>query len=117
MHPIQATCKAFAAILYDGLVVTWCDPDCGGDSSAVRDQLTDMRFIQSTYAAFAAVLSDGYVLACAGDSHTVQDQLVNVQGIAASLSANAAILGSPQFFLVLCRPAFYILIVMENPCS
>ena len=32
--------KAFAAILGDGSVVTWGSVVCGGNSSAVRDQLS-----------------------------------------------------------------------------
>jgi hypothetical protein len=35
----QATQGAFAAIVADGSVVTWGDPDAGGDSSEVQDQL------------------------------------------------------------------------------
>ena len=41
--------EAFAAILADGSVVTWGDPDCGGDSSEVRDQLKGARQIQATH--------------------------------------------------------------------
>ena len=39
VQQIQATNKAFAAILEDGSVVTWGDAHRGGDSSAVGDQL------------------------------------------------------------------------------
>ena len=35
VQQLQATERAFAAILADGSVVTWGDPDSGGDSSAV----------------------------------------------------------------------------------
>ena len=35
VQQIQATRKAFAAILGAGSVVTWGDADCGGDCSAV----------------------------------------------------------------------------------
>ena len=38
VQQIQATDKAFAAILADGSVVAWGDPDCGGDCSAVEDE-------------------------------------------------------------------------------
>ena len=59
MQQIQDTSGAFAAILDDGCVVTWGDTDCGGDSSAVQDQLTDVQQIQATSGAFAAILGDG----------------------------------------------------------
>ena len=35
VQQIQATWRAFAAILADGSVLTWGDADYGGDSSAV----------------------------------------------------------------------------------
>ena len=38
---IQATHRAFAAILADGSVITWGHPDFGGDSSSVQDHLND----------------------------------------------------------------------------
>ena len=39
VQQLQATDQAFAAILADGSVVTWGDPEFGGDSSEVQDQL------------------------------------------------------------------------------
>ncbi len=36
---IQATHRAFAAILEDGSVITWGHADHGGDSSAVQQEL------------------------------------------------------------------------------
>lgn len=36
---VYASSAAFAAILADGSLVTWGDPERGGDSSAVRDQM------------------------------------------------------------------------------
>ena len=39
VRQIQATRDAFAALKADGSVVTWGDPDCGGDSRNVQDQL------------------------------------------------------------------------------
>ena len=51
----QATESAFAAILVDGSVVTWGDADCGGDGTAVRDQLKNVQQIQATKHAFAAI--------------------------------------------------------------
>ena len=35
VHQIQASHRAFAAILNDGAVVSWGDPERGGDSSAL----------------------------------------------------------------------------------
>ena len=39
MLEIQFTDRAFAALRSDGSVVTWGDPEFGGDSSAVEQQL------------------------------------------------------------------------------
>ena len=39
-------------------VVTWGDAECGGDSSAVRDQLKGVTKIKGTLGAFAAILED-----------------------------------------------------------
>ena len=41
VQQIQVTVDAFAAILADGSVVAWGDPDYGGDCSAVQDQLQE----------------------------------------------------------------------------
>ena len=38
------------------------DANCGGDSSAVRDQLKGVQHIQATNGAFAAILEDGSVV-------------------------------------------------------
>ena len=62
-------------------VVTWGDADCGGDSSAVQNQLKGVRQIQATGGAFAAILEDGSVVTWrnaqyGGDSSTVQAQLM-----------------------------------------
>ena len=46
MRAIQATASAFAAILADGLVVTWGDDATGGDSASVGRQLHDIQQIQ-----------------------------------------------------------------------
>ena len=52
-----------AAILADGLVVTWGEQRIGGDSSRVQDQLKNVEHIQATSKAFAAILQDGSVTA------------------------------------------------------
>ena len=62
MQHIQATDRAFAAILGDGSVVTWGDAGRGGDSSVVQDQLKDVQQVQASQNAFAAILSDGSVV-------------------------------------------------------
>ncbi|CAJ1412896.1 unnamed protein product [Effrenium voratum] len=45
---IQATYRAFAAILAAGHVVTWGHPQLGGDSSQVQEQLRNVQNIQAT---------------------------------------------------------------------
>ena len=95
---VEACCRAFAAILGDGSVVTWGLADDGGDSSAVQDQLKNVQQIQASFGAFAAILGDGSVVtwgsaAHGGDSSAVQDQLKNVQQIQARGGAFAAVLG------------------------
>ena len=52
----------FAAILADGSVVTWGDPETGGDSSAVQNQLKKVQQIQTNGIAFASILADGSVV-------------------------------------------------------
>ena len=77
---IQATHHAFAAILESGAVVTWGDPEHGGDSSQVQEQLRNVQHIQATRRAFAAILESGAVVTWGdpyfgGDSSEVQEQL------------------------------------------
>ena len=94
---IQASWKAFAAILGDGSVVTWGDENSGGDSQAVQDRPKDVQQIQASALAFAAILSHGSVVTwghrdAGGDGRAVQDQLKGVQQIQAFRKAFAAIL-------------------------
>ncbi|OLP91972.1 hypothetical protein AK812_SmicGene26261 [Symbiodinium microadriaticum] len=75
---------AFAALLGDGSVVAWGHSMCGGDSSAVQEQLRDVQQIQDSQYAFAAILGDGSVVTWGdswfgGDSSAVQEQLRDVQ--------------------------------------
>ena len=89
---------AFSGLLGDGSVVTWGAADCGGDSSAVQDQLRDVQQIQASMSAFAAILGDGSVVTWGhadrgGDSSAVQAQLRDVQQMQASSFAFAAIVG------------------------
>ena len=77
---IQATDSAFAAILASGGVMTWGDPECGGDCREVQEQLRNVQHIQATSGAFAAILESGAVVtwgrADSGrDSSHVQEQL------------------------------------------
>ncbi|CAE7377064.1 unnamed protein product [Symbiodinium microadriaticum] len=95
---VFATGRAFAAILGDGSVVAWGDPNEGGDSSAVQDQLRHVTQIQAFVCAFAAILGDGSVVTWGdpdggGDSGAVRHLLKNVKQIQASSTAFAAILG------------------------
>lgn len=55
---------SFAAVRSDGRVVSWGVGDTGGDSSAVRSQLTDVLGIQATRfgGSFAALKADGSVV-------------------------------------------------------
>ena len=94
---VQATERAFAAILADGSVVTWGNPDYGGDSSGVQDQLKGVQQLQAAAEAFAAILADGSVVTWGnpdrgGDSSEVQNQLKGVQQLQATAEAFAAIL-------------------------
>ena len=83
VQQIQATGRAFAAILADGSVVTWGLENFGGDSSAVRDHLKGVSQIQASHAVFAAILADGSVVTWGhaengGDSSAVREQLRGV---------------------------------------
>ncbi|OLQ12427.1 hypothetical protein AK812_SmicGene3623 [Symbiodinium microadriaticum] len=85
-------------MLRDGSVVTWGLAFVGGDCSAVRDQLKNVKQIQATREAFAAILGDGSVVTWGeahfgGDCSDVLDEPLNVQQIQAAVGAFAAILG------------------------
>eukprot|EP00439_Symbiodinium_sp_Y106_P086543 s39_g34.t1 len=89
VRQIQASSRAFAAILGSRSVVTWDDPKGGGNSSAVQEQLKNVQQIQASDGAFAAILHDGSVVAWCdphggGDSSAVQEQLKDVLQIQAS---------------------------------
>ena len=99
----SSTYFAFAAVLADGCVVTWGDPDAGGDSSEVQDQLRGVRQVQATMRAFAAILADGSVVTWGyaefgGDSSGVQDRLKGVQQLQGTSGAFAAILASRSWW-------------------
>ena len=97
---LAATGSAFALYVQGGEVVTWGDPEYGGDSCQVQEQLRNVKQIHATATAFAAVLECGNVVTwvdpdSGGDSSQVQGQLTNVRQIqAAYAGAFAAILES-----------------------
>ena len=43
VQQVAATSEAFAALLWDGSVVTWGSQTCGGDSSAVKEELRNVQ--------------------------------------------------------------------------
>ena len=60
---LAATEHAYALWCHgDSTTVTWGDADCGGDSSAVQDQLRGVQQMQAGGYAFAAILADGSVV-------------------------------------------------------
>ena len=85
---IQRTNNAFAAILTDGSVVTWGDPDCGGNSSKVQEELVGVQQVQATPYAFVAMVDNGFAVTwgdlntcCGIDSSQLQEQLVAVRAL------------------------------------
>ena len=88
--------SAFAAITDEKTVVTWGDPDNGGDSSLVYSDLTSVTNIFSNESAFAALKEDGTVVTWGnsnngGDSSIVKDELNDVKTIFSSERAFAAL--------------------------
>ena len=76
------TNAAFAAIKFDGSVITWGESGLGSDSSKVENDLASgVQQIYSTrFGAFAAVKNDGSVITwgdsrCGGDSSKVKNDL------------------------------------------
>ena len=80
---IASTSRAFALWCVGGdRIVTWGDPQSGGDSIAITHQLHKVQKICGTDYAFAALLADGSVVTWGvpdygGDSSRVQVQLRN----------------------------------------
>ena len=98
---VQSSAAAFAVILSDHRVCAWGNPECGGDTSEVHEQLKNVQCLQATFKAFAALVADGSVISWGdpkfgGDSDGVQDQLENVEEIASNAVAFAAILANRQ---------------------
>lgn len=63
--------------------MTWGDPNEGGDSFDVQDQLRNVQQIQASHRAFAAILADGSLVTWGnrhdGSDHSaVRDQLAQL---------------------------------------
>jgi len=86
---------AFAALRYDGTVVTWGMGPAANSASVASDLVNVEKIFHNDYA-FAAIRSDGSVVtwgdnARGGDSSTVQSDLTGVQTIYATDEAFAAL--------------------------
>lgn len=96
---IYSNGPAFAAVLYDDSVVTWGNPQNGGDSATVASQLTgDVISIQSSpgnFWAMAALKKNGQGVvwgkAVSGDASAVESELTNVKSIHFATFAGAAL--------------------------
>jgi hypothetical protein len=83
---ICANGAAFSALRTDGSVVTWGWASSGGDSRAVRTQLSgDVRHICSTREAFAAIKTDGSVVMWGSSQHggsgySLRESIIEVPG-------------------------------------
>jgi len=87
---------AYAALKSDGTVVTWGDPNGGGESSAVAESLRDVKAVYSNMKAFAALKKDGTVVAwgdptCGGDTSYVMNDLTGIKAVYATQEAFAAL--------------------------
>ena len=101
VYHVAATDSAFAAILEDGMVVTWGDKRFGGDCSCVEKQLHSVKQIAGTEGAFAAITQDGDVVtwgaySLGGDHRLVKNHLRDVREISANRCAFAAICGDDR---------------------
>ncbi|CAE7346800.1 unnamed protein product [Symbiodinium sp. CCMP2592] len=92
-RPLQvaATQHAFAAIEGDGSVVTWGNPEFGGDCSGVQEKLRNVLCIQATDATFAALLADGSVVAWGHDGKRCINKGSAVECIQSTKTAFAAL--------------------------
>jgi hypothetical protein len=93
---ITGNYHAFAALKFNGSVVTWGDSSYGGDSRAVASQLVNVQSISAASRTFAAIKTDGSVViwgdySDAGDSSAVASELTQVQSISATNTAFAGI--------------------------
>ena len=93
---INSTYGAFSALLYDGTVKCWGDPDYGADTTSVDPLLQDVQEISATGHAFAARIRDGSVVAWGspdfgGDTASVNADLVEIANIYSNEVAFAAV--------------------------
>lgn len=99
------------SVTAQGTVVTWGAPDGGGDSSAVADQLTNVREVVGSSGAFAALRADGRVVTwgdpkSGGDSSAVQSQLNNVVSLYGNSIGFAALRADGSVVSWMQRPLF-----------
>jgi len=86
---------AFAALKADGSVVTWGDPNWGGNSSSVATQLSSgVTQIFSNRGAFAALKANGSVVTWGDSEHGG-----NSSAVAAQLSSGVTQIFSNEYFL------------------
>ena len=64
VQQICSTQDAFAAVLADGTVVAWGNPDLGGDSTAVQDQLNGVEKIRSTMSSSGGGAQQSKIKSC-----------------------------------------------------
>jgi len=89
--------NAYAVLKKNGSIMTWGDPENGGDSSSVTYFLqSDVKTIFSTNSAFAALKTNGSVVTWGdsldgGDSSYVRGQLSDVKTISSTDRAFAAL--------------------------
>ncbi|OLP99508.1 Thioredoxin reductase [Symbiodinium microadriaticum] len=75
---------SMALLTGDGSVLTWGDPERGGDCSAVQDQLVHVESLHAAPGSFAAILADGSVVTWGeelADTKPVKHLLMNVRSI------------------------------------
>ncbi len=78
---IFATDYAFCALKDDGTVVSWGNPQNGGDSSKVSDKLFDVETIYKNKAAFVALRKDGTAVSWGDKDYGGGYQVKNVKKI------------------------------------
>ncbi|CAE7948645.1 HERC2 [Symbiodinium sp. KB8] len=90
VQQIQSSDEAFAAILWDGTVVTWGQDAWGGDCSMVQKQLREVREIQDIFRWVVTVMGN---LGIAGQRRGLRFRplAADVQSIASSRGAFAAL--------------------------
>eukprot|EP00439_Symbiodinium_sp_Y106_P033664 s700_g4.t1 len=75
---------SMALLTGDGSVLTWGDPERGGDCSAVHDQLVHVESLHAAPGAFAAILADGSLVTWGedlADTKPVKHLLRNIRSV------------------------------------